>query len=177
MESEKVNEAMKKGTAQAQAVYAKGNELMDRVGFLKNPLYKKIVWGVLGIIVLLTVGRIFGCGSSMSPFDVVKESMTALVSGDIETAVDYLYIPCENGKALSAEEKKLFAQMAAKQFQQSDMDNADMFVEMFKGMKEKSTDIKGDEANVTVVMRLMGEEKEQNFKLRKQDGEWKLDMK
>lgn len=177
MEKEKINEAMKKGTAQAQAVYAKGNELMDRVSFLKNPLYKKIVWGVLGFIVLLTVGRIFGCGSSMSPFDVVKESMTALVSGDIETAVDYLYISGENGKNPSAEEKKLFAQMVAKQFKSGDMEDCDIAKKLFKDMKERSTEIKGDEATVTVVMRMMGEEKEQKFNVRKQDGEWKLDMK
>lgn len=64
MDNEKVNEAMKKGVAQVQAVYAKGNELMDRVSFLKNSLYKKIVWGVLGLVVLLAVGRIFGCGGN-----------------------------------------------------------------------------------------------------------------
>lgn len=33
MDNEKVNEVMKKGAAQAHAAYAKGNELMDRVGF------------------------------------------------------------------------------------------------------------------------------------------------
>ena len=177
MENEKVNEAMKKGTAQAQAVYAKGNELMDRVSFLRNPLYKKIVWGVLGLVVLLAVGRIFGCGSSMSPFDVAKETLVAMSSGDVETFLDHLYIPSENGKTLSEEEKKLFAQMAMKQIQSGDMDNLDMAKAMIKGMKEKSTDIRGDEATVTVVIRLMGEEHEQKFNLHKQDGEWKVDMK
>ena len=41
MSNEKVNGALAKG----QEFYNKGNELMDKVPALKNPLYKKIVWG------------------------------------------------------------------------------------------------------------------------------------
>ncbi len=57
MSNEKVNEAFAKG----QEFYNKGNELMDKVPALKNPLYKKIVWGVFCLVLLLAVGRIFGC--------------------------------------------------------------------------------------------------------------------
>ena len=178
MDNEKVNEAMKKGTAQAQAVYAKGNELMDRVSFLKNPLYKKIVWGVLGLVVLLVVGRIFGCGSSQSPFEVAKETMVAIFSGDAETFINHVYIEGENGKTPSREELRKLAPMFVKKFQSDDMDDAakELLIKMAEGMKEKSTDVKGDEATVTVVMEMMGKEEEKKIKLRKQAGEWKFDQ-
>lgn len=58
MSNEKVNGALAKG----REFYNKGNELMDKVPVLKNPLYKKIVWGILCLVLLLAVGRIFGCG-------------------------------------------------------------------------------------------------------------------
>ena len=64
MDKEKLNGTLANGKAGAQAAYAKGNELMDKVGFLKSPLHKKIAWGVLCLLALLMVGRIFGCGGS-----------------------------------------------------------------------------------------------------------------
>lgn len=57
MSNEKVNEALAKG----REIYNKGNELMDKVPVLKNPLNKKIAWGVLCLVFLLAIGRIFGC--------------------------------------------------------------------------------------------------------------------
>lgn len=57
MSNEKMNGALAKG----QEFYNKGNELMDKVHALRNPLYKKIVWGVLCLLLLLGIGRIFGC--------------------------------------------------------------------------------------------------------------------
>ena len=74
MDKEKLNGTLANGKAGAQAAYAKGNELMDKVGFLKNPLHKKIAWGVLCLLALLLIGRIFGCGGTQSPFDVLKET-------------------------------------------------------------------------------------------------------
>ena len=64
MSNEKINVVLANGKAGAQAAYAKGNELMDKVGFLKKPLHKKIAWGVLCLLALLVIGRIFGCGGS-----------------------------------------------------------------------------------------------------------------
>lgn len=181
MDNEKVNEAMKKGTAQAQAVYAKGNELMDRVSFLRNPLYKKIVWGVVGLVVLLLLGRIFGCGSSQSPFDVAKEAMVAMFSGDDETFIDHLYIPSEDGNTPSREDLRKLAPMLLEKIRPADIDDADnaamkeLLIEMLESMEEKSTEINGDEATVTVVTKMMGKEEEKKIKLRKQAGEWKFD--
>ena len=47
------------GKEKIQALYNKGNELMDKVSFLKNPLYKKIAWGVAGVICVLLVSLFF----------------------------------------------------------------------------------------------------------------------
>ncbi|MBQ7191053.1 MAG: hypothetical protein IJR99_16740 [Kiritimatiellae bacterium] len=47
------------GKEKTQALYNKGNELMDKVPFLKNPLYKKIAWGVAGVICVLLVSLFF----------------------------------------------------------------------------------------------------------------------
>ena len=44
-----------KGKALALQGYAKGNELMDKVAFLQKPLHKKIVWGVIGLMLLWIV--------------------------------------------------------------------------------------------------------------------------
>lgn len=183
MENEKVNEAMKKGVAQAQAVYAKGNELMDRVSFLKNPLYKKIVWGVLGLIVVLAIGLIFRCGSSMSPFDVVKETMVAAAEGDLETFFKHVYIKDEMqeklSKASDAELELLEKQIVkeyCKVFDGMEPEELKAIQETMRNMKEKSTKIDGDKAKVTAVITQMGEENQRNFCLRKVDGEWKLDM-
>jgi len=41
-----------KGKELALTGYAKGNELMDKVSFLQKPLHKKIVWGVLGVVLI-----------------------------------------------------------------------------------------------------------------------------
>ena len=49
------------GKEKIQALYNKGNELMDKVPFLKNPLYKKIAWGVAGALCVLAVWILFGC--------------------------------------------------------------------------------------------------------------------
>lgn len=74
--NEKVKQALQKGKEIAMPIcikakalalqgYAKGNELMDKVSFLQKPLHKKIVWGVLGVIVLWIVLP-SGGGSSSS---------------------------------------------------------------------------------------------------------------
>ncbi|MBO7687543.1 MAG: hypothetical protein J6V72_14215 [Kiritimatiellae bacterium] len=59
--SEKARELADKGKEKAHAMYEKGNELMDKVSFLKNPRNKKIAWGVLGAVCLLVVVVLFSC--------------------------------------------------------------------------------------------------------------------
>ena len=46
--SEANNDLINKGKSAAMKGYEKGNELMDKVSFLKNPRNKKIAWCVLG---------------------------------------------------------------------------------------------------------------------------------
>ena len=64
MSNEKINGALANGKAGVQAACAKGGELMDKVGFLKKPIHRRIVWGALCLLALLAIGRIFGCGGS-----------------------------------------------------------------------------------------------------------------
>lgn len=73
-QSPKVEQAKQK----AGALYEKGNELMDKVSFLKNPRNKKIAWGVLGAICLLLVFLIVGVFSGGG-----KDDSTSL--GDVTT--------------------------------------------------------------------------------------------
>ena len=73
-QSPKVEQAKQK----AGALYEKGNELMDKVSFLKNPRNKKIAWGVLGAICLLVVFVIVGVFSGGG-----KDDSTSL--GDVTT--------------------------------------------------------------------------------------------
>ncbi len=61
-----------KGKEMALRGYAKGNELMDKVSFLQKPLHKKIVWGVLGVAVLMALSSFWGGKSDYSdPRDFV----------------------------------------------------------------------------------------------------------
>ena len=53
-----------KGKAIALTGYAKGNELMDKVSFLRNSLHKKIVWGAMGLVVLWIIIPSGGNGDS-----------------------------------------------------------------------------------------------------------------
>ena len=64
MSENKQNSKVEQAKQKAGALYEKGNELMDKVSFLKNPRNKKIAWGVLGAICLLLVFLIVGmfCG-------------------------------------------------------------------------------------------------------------------
>ena len=77
MSNEKVNGALAKG----QEFYNKGNELMDKVPALKNPLYKKIVWGVLCLLFLLVIGRIFGCGGGSDESARLLDGCKAYIEG------------------------------------------------------------------------------------------------
>lgn len=76
--SEKAKEMVDSGKEKARAMYEKGNELMDKVSFLKNPRNKKIAWGVLGAVCLLVVFLIVGVFSSGG-----KDDSSSL--GDVET--------------------------------------------------------------------------------------------
>lgn len=181
MSNEKVNEALANGKAGAQAAYAKGNELMDKVGFLKNPTYKKIVWGVLCLVVLLVVGRIFGCGGTQTPFDVVKETMVAIPDGDLETVFSHMYIPSEERERLSklsAAEVELFEKQIVESFVRGlgDVSAEELAVmkSVFETIQHKGTKVEGDKAVVTYSLTACGEEKEETVELRKVDGEWKI---
>lgn len=76
MSNEKIDAALAKG----KGFYDKGNALMDKVGVLRNPLYKKIVWGVLCLVCILVVGRFLGCGGS-SEEDMIVDGCKAYVEG------------------------------------------------------------------------------------------------
>ena len=72
----------KKGKALVLTGYAKGNELMDKVSFLQKPLHKKIVWGVLGVVVAFGVWTFIGGSDGYAdPYKfvnmMVKEDMSA----------------------------------------------------------------------------------------------------
>lgn len=177
--NEKANEALAKG----QEFYNKGNELMDKVPVLRNPLYKKIVWGVLCLVVLLVVGRIFGCGGSQDPFDVVKETMVAMTEGDIETMFSHIYIP--------PQERERLAKLSDEEVELAEKEIANGFANMFGNvteeqlavmkaaigtMRHKDTEEDGDKAVVRYVITAGGEEHEDKATLRKVDGEWKIDF-
>lgn len=53
--NEQAEAAVNKGKEKLMAGYAKGNEMMDKVSFLKKPLHKKIAWGVIVVVVLLLI--------------------------------------------------------------------------------------------------------------------------
>ena len=78
MSENQQNSKVEQANQKVGALYEKGNELMDKVSFLKNPRNKKIAWGVLGAVCLLVVFLIVGvfCGGG-------EDVSTSL--GDVET--------------------------------------------------------------------------------------------
>lgn len=78
MSENQQNSKFEQANQKVGALYEKGNELMDKVSFLKNPRNKKIAWGVLGAVCLLVVFLIVGvfCGGG-------EDVSTSL--GDVET--------------------------------------------------------------------------------------------
>lgn len=183
MNNEKINVALANGKAGAQAAYAKGNELMDKVGFLKKPLHKKIAWGVLCLLALLVIGRIFGCGGSQSPFEVVKESMLAMTEGDLETLFGHMYIPETERQTLAkmseaelALAEKQIVSGIMKEYEAMSEDELAVMRAAFASMRHKSTKIEGDRATVVCAVTVGGEERENEMTLRKVDGEWAMDF-
>ena len=69
--SEKARELADKGKEKAHAMYEKGNELMDKVSFLKNPRNKKIAWCVLGAVAVMVLFSCLFGGQSIE--SVAKE--------------------------------------------------------------------------------------------------------
>lgn len=179
MSNEKVNGALAKG----QEFYNKGNELMDKVPVLKNPLYKKIVWGILCLVLLLAVGRIFGCGGAQAPFDVFKEMMVAMTEGDIETMFSHIYIPQQERERLaklSYAEAELIEKEIVNGFVNSFGDMSEEQLSIMKAtigtMRLKDVKKDGDKAILTYVMTVGGEDREEDVTLRLVDGEWKVDL-
>ena len=94
--NEKVKQALQKGKEIATTIcikakalalqgYTKGNELMDKVSFLQKPLHKKIVWGVLGFVLLWVVIP-FGGGDTVdtsTPEGVAIAYFRAYTNGDV----------------------------------------------------------------------------------------------
>ena len=78
MSENQQNSKVEQANQKVGALYEKGNELMDKVSFLKNPRNKKIAWGVLGAVCLLVVFLMIGvfCGGG-------EDVSTSL--GDVET--------------------------------------------------------------------------------------------
>ena len=93
--NEKVAQVLQKGKEIAMPIclkcktlalqgYAKGNEMMDKVSFLQKPLYKKIVWGAMGVVALWVV--LPGIGESVdlsTPEGVAIASLRAYTNGDV----------------------------------------------------------------------------------------------
>ncbi len=183
MSENKQNSKVEQAKQKAGALYEKGNELMDKVSFLKNPRNKKIAWGVLGAICLLVVLGIVGalCGGGQKPFDVFKETMIAAVQGDLETMFEHMYIPAEEREKLSklsekeAElvEKEIVEEFL-RQFEGLSEEQLAIIQEGMKNMKEVETKTDGDKATVTASVMRMGEERRASVQLRKEDGEWKV---
>lgn len=183
MSENKQNSKVEQAKQKAGALYEKGNELMDKVSFLKNPRNKKIAWGVLGAICLLVVFVIVGalCGGGQKPFDVFKETMIAAVQGDLETMFEHMYIPAEEREKLSklsekeAElvEKEIVEEFL-RQFEGLSEEQLAIIQEGMKNMKEVETKTDGDKATVTASVMRMGEERRASVQLRKEDGEWKV---
>ena len=168
------------GKTAVMSAYQKGNEMMDKVSFLKSSIHKKVAWGIIGAIVLAVLLRICGCGGSVAPFDVAQETMMALVAGDIETIFENMYVTDEIAK-LPDSQKRLLSKQLIEGFisiyaSMSDDERA-VILEGLSRMKHVSTRIDGDTANVEASLKSVnGDESSQSFTLHKVDGEWKLDL-
>lgn len=155
--------------------------MMDKVSFLKSPIRKKVVWGIAGVIVLSLFLRVCGCGGSLAPFDVAQETMVALVAGDMEILFENMYFSEEITKLPDAQKTRL-AEELIKGFivlhvSSCDVERAVM-IEGLSNMKHVSTEIDGDTAVVTAIMKNAdGDEMSQIYTLHKVDGDWKLELK
>ena len=180
--NKKIEASLGKAKDAAISAIDKGNEAMDKVSFLKNPLHKKIAWGMLAAVAVLLFARIFGCGGSRSPYDVAHESLIALVEGDIETYFENMYVEDEMRQQLSKlsktearvlEEKLVEGFFSV--FQTLSDDERKIMLEKMAKMKHVSTKVDGDTAVVEVSMtNVDGEEYSQTYTLRKVEGDWKF---
>lgn len=179
---EKAKVVAEQGKAAAMSAYKKGNEMMDKVSFLKSPAHKKLAWGVLAVIVLVLFLRMCGCGGSPEPFDVAREVMLAIPLGDVETLLDNLYMPEEisSGIANASKEERAFIKKGAIEGLMSDPlsdEERAIMIEKLSEMKHVSTKIDGDVATVEVIIgQAFGGEANKTLKLRKINGDWKMDI-
>ena len=170
----------KQGKEKALSVYKKGNDMMNKVSFLKSPARKKVAWGIIGVIALSLFLRICGCGGSAAPFDVARETMVALVAGDMDTLFENMYFPEEITKLPNAQKtilaEKLINGFIAVYASVSDAER-EVIIEGLSDMKHVSTEIDGDTAVVTVsIKNTDGDENSQIYTLRNVDGDWKLKL-
>lgn len=179
--TEQAKALVEQGKGAALSAYKKGNEMMDKVSFLKSPTRKKVAWGIVGVIVLSLFLRICGCGGSLTPFEVAQETMVALVAGDMETLFENMYLAEEITKLPDAQ-KALLAEELIKHFTDlyaslSDAERA-VIIEGLSNMKHVSTEIDGDTAVVTATMKNAdGDDNSQVYTLHKVDGDWRLELK
>ena len=168
------------GKTAVMSAYQKGNEMMDKVSFLKSSIHKKVAWGIIGAIVLAVLLRICGCGGSVAPFDVAQETMMALVAGDVETIFENMYVTDEIAKLPDSQKRLLSKQLIEgliSIYASMSDDEREVILEGLSRMKHVSTRIDGDTANVEASLKSVnGDESSQSFTLHKVDGEWKLDL-
>ena len=180
--NKKIEASLSKAKDAAASAINKGNEAMDKVSFLKNPLHKKIAWGILAVVAVLLFARICGCGGSRSPYDVAHETMIALVEGDIETYFENMYVEDEMRQKLSKlskTEARVLEEKLVEGFfsavQSLSDDERKIMLEKMAKMKHASTKVEGDTAIVEVSMPgADGDEVSETYTLRKVDGDWKF---
>jgi len=177
-----VQEIIRKGKVAAKAGYQWGNELMDKVPALKSRHNKMVVWCLLALLSIVAIVNAFG--GSAKPFAVAKETMVALAEGDLETFFWNVYWPRElkdRMAKLSDTEVKVLEKAAVQGFIDSfsnlSEDEQKLMAEAYLSMRCEKETINGDDAKVEVKLRKVGgEEGEATFYLKKDDGEWKLDV-
>lgn len=183
MSENKQDSKVEQAKQKVGALYEKGNELMDKVSFLKTPRNKKIAWGILGVVCFWAAFVIVGtlCGGGQKPFDVFKETMIAAAQGDLEAMFEHVYIPAEEREKLaklSEKESELVERELVgeflRQFEGLSEEQLAMIQECMKNMKEVETKKDGDKATVTFSVMGIGGERRSSVQLRKEDGEWKV---
>ncbi|MBR3923557.1 MAG: hypothetical protein IKJ45_10610 [Kiritimatiellae bacterium] len=188
--NEKVAQLLQKGKeicgkckAQVFQGYAMGNELMDKVGFLQKPLHKKIVWGAIGAIAIVSLFLLFNGGDS--PESALARLAAALDEKDWIKMQGCVYgsNPTKAGRSMNAEEMKEFA---TSEFVKSQMESDSMkeFANTIRDAKILSVKIKDDRATMKFrpgdqeTLKRMRADGATGVKIEavKSDGVWKINM-
>lgn len=130
--NEKVKQTLQKGKEIAMPVcikakalalqgYAKGNELMDKVSFLKSTTNKLIAWGVIGVLSFLAVLMLFSGGDS--PETAFREMGYAFQNKDVNGFLSLMYN--EDGDA-SLDKAGEWKELAEKKFKEMMEESKDL---------------------------------------------------